>query len=126
MSRKMPPFNDLAQPNMSRAAEAIMQEAMRKSCAEQARQMNKTMEDHEKRQIQETDKEKSLVDWTPEHEYETIKCNKTPEEAESIMKEGVKEFCDEQDKKIGEFDAKEVVDMIVRDYGDVLRKLSKT
>ena len=31
-----------------------------------------------------------------------------------------------QDKKIGKFSAKEVADMIVRDYGDVLKRLSKT
>lgn len=101
-----PPFNDLAQPNMSRAAEAIMQEAMRKSCAEQARQMNKTMENYEKRQIQETDKEKPLVDWTPEYEYETIKCNKTPEEERKIVDDTVK--------------------FIKEHYGDVLKRLSKT
>lgn len=30
-----PPFNDLAQPNMSKEAKAVMEEAMQKSCDEQ-------------------------------------------------------------------------------------------
>ena len=101
-----PSFNELAQPNMSEEAKAVMEEAMQRSCDEQARQMNKTLEDYEKRQIQEADKEKPLVDWTPEHEYETIKCNKTPEEERKIVDD--------------------TVEFIKEHYGDVLRRLSKT
>lgn len=112
-----PPFNDLAQPKMSRAAQAVMEEAMQKSCDEQAKIMadvgdkNATKngqdknvlrkEEHEKRQVRKTDKEKSLVDWEPDTDYE-------------------------KGKEFGKFSAKEVADMIVRDYGDVLRRLSKT
>lgn len=53
-----PPFNDLAQANMSKEAKAIMEYALKKSCDEQA----KTMEDYEKRQIRKADKEKSKLD----------------------------------------------------------------
>ena len=73
-----PSFNDLAQPNMSKEAKAIMEYAMQKSCDEQV---------------------KSLVDWEANTGYEFGKCNKTPEE---------------------------VAQFIVDNYGDVLRRLSKT
>ena len=72
-----PPFSELAKPNMSEEAKAVMEEAMQKSCDEQA----------------------SLVDWEPDTGYESGKCNKTPEE---------------------------VAKFIVDNYGDVLKRLSKT
>lgn len=34
-----PPFNELAKPNMSKEAKAVMEEAMQKSCDEQAEMM---------------------------------------------------------------------------------------
>lgn len=37
---KKPPFNELAKPNMSKEAKAVMEEAMQKSCDEQAEAMN--------------------------------------------------------------------------------------
>ena len=79
-----PPFNELAKPNMSKEAKAVMEEAMQRSCDEQA----------------------SMVDWEPDYNYEIRKCNKTPEEAE--------------------LDVKETVKLIKEQYGDVLRRLSKT
>lgn len=97
-----PSFNDLAQPNMSKEAKAVMEYAMQMSCDEQA----KIMEDNEKRQVRKTDKKESLVDWTSEYEYETIECNKTPEEERKIVDDAVK--------------------LITEQYGDVLRRLSKT
>ncbi len=72
-----PDFNDLAQPNMSKEAKAIMEHAMQRSCDEQV---------------------KSLVDWEADAGYEFGKCNKTPEE---------------------------VAQLIVDNYGDVLRRLAK-
>ena len=36
---KKPPFNELAKPNMSEEAKAVMKEAMQKSCDEQAEMM---------------------------------------------------------------------------------------
>ena len=76
---KKPPFNELAKPNMSKEAKAVMEEAMQKSCDEQSK----------------------LVDWEPDTDYE-------------------------KGKEFGKFSAKEVADMIVRDYGEVLKRLSKT
>ena len=73
-----PSFNDLAQPNMSKEAKALMEYAMQRSCDEQV---------------------KSLVDWEADTGYEFGKCNKTPEE---------------------------IAQFIVDNYGDVLRRLSKT
>lgn len=73
-----PPFNELAKPNMSEDAKAVMEEAMQKSCDEQV---------------------KSLVDWEADTGYERGKCNKTPEE---------------------------VAEFIVDNYGDALKRLSKT
>ena len=73
-----PSFNDLAQPNMSKEAKALMEYAMQRSCDEQV---------------------KSLVDWEADTGYEFGKCNKTPEE---------------------------IAQFIVDNYGDALRRLSKT
>lgn len=64
-----PPFNDLAQPNMSKEAKAVMEYAMQKSCEEQT---------------------KSLVDWEADIGYERGKCNKTPEEERKLVDEAVK------------------------------------
>lgn len=58
-----PPFNELAKPNMSKEAKAVMGEAMQKSCDEQSK----------------------LVDWEPDADYETGKCNKTPEEIAKLI-----------------------------------------
>ena len=66
---KKPPFNELAKPNMSEEAKAVMEEAMQKSCDEQV---------------------KSLVDWEPDIGYERGKCNKTPEEERKIVDDTVK------------------------------------
>jgi hypothetical protein len=44
MSRKVPPFNDLAQPNMSKDAKRVMEEAMQKACDDQV----KTLKEYEK------------------------------------------------------------------------------
>ncbi len=80
-----PPFNELAQADMSEEAKAVMEYAMQRSCDEQV---------------------KSLVDWEADIGYERGKCNKTPEEERKIVDDTVK--------------------LIKEQYGDVLRRLSKT
>lgn len=59
-----PPFNELAKPNMSKEAKAIMEHAMQRSCDEQV---------------------KSLVDWEADTGYEFGKCNKTTEEVAKFI-----------------------------------------
>ena len=48
------------------------------------------------------------------------------EEAKAAMEEAMQKSCDDQVRLLEKAKAKEVVDMIVRDYGDVLKRLSKT
>ena len=62
--KRKPTFNDLAQPNMSKEAKAVMEFAMQRSCDEQV---------------------KSLVDWGADIGYERGKCNKTPEEVAKFI-----------------------------------------
>lgn len=42
MNRKVPPFNDLAQPNLSKEAKAIMEYAMQRSCEDQIRTLEES------------------------------------------------------------------------------------
>lgn len=38
----------------------------------------------------------SLVDWEPDSDYETLKSNKSPEEATRILNEAAKWYCEHE------------------------------